>query len=320
MEQKLTQTQIKNNVANEIVTTGLQEQVGTAIANKNISDKILAQFNELAEQGQLVFPKNYNVGNALKLAYSTIVNNNLQICEPLSIANALSEYVIQGLDVSKKQAYFINYGGKLSMQRSYFGDVTVCKRTGVVKEVFANVIYEGDKFEMGYGEDGREEIKLHETSFLNKDNKILGAYAVATGENGKKLYCIMTMKEIETSWSMAKSKQSTFRDNFKQEACKRTVIRRLVKMFFNTVVEDIDEYADAVIASYNRSTEEEFDNSQERKYQTQEQVKDVIEVNVGNETVENPFNENTGEVVEEKVEPTPKVEVKEEKGLFDYED
>ena len=157
-----------------------------------------------------------------------------------------------------------------------------------------------DEFETGFDELGNETVIHHKTKFENRDNEIIGAYAWAEGVNGYRMYCIMTRKEIETSWSMAKAKQSKFREDFKQEASKRTVIRRLVKMIFNTSISTTSEQ-EALIHSYNRTTEDEFDNSNERKYQTLEGVKEVVEASVCEKKVENPFKETKVEeqVVEE---------------------
>ena len=315
MEEKLlTPKEVKQEIANK-VDENLKKEVGTALAGKNITDSILAKFNELAKQGQLYFPKDYSVGNALKLAYSKIVSSGLSRCEPLSIANALSEYVIQGLDVSRNQAYFIAYDNKLLMQRSYFGDCAVIKRTGLVTNINAICVYKGDEFEIGFDDLGNQCVKKHITKFENLDNEIIGAYAWAEGINGYRMYCIMTKKEIETSWSMAKAKQSRFREDFKQEASKRTVIRRLVKMIFNTSVSTTKEQ-EALISSYNRTTEDEFDNSNnERKYNDIKEVKEVIDVNLNSKKVENPFDKKE-EVVEETIEENKS---EENQQTFDYE-
>ena len=42
----------------------------------------------------------------------------------------ISEATLQGLEVDKKQCYFIVYGDKLTMFRSYYGDVAVAKKNG----------------------------------------------------------------------------------------------------------------------------------------------------------------------------------------------
>lgn len=325
-QQKLTPKEIKNNIANEL-TTNLKSEVSRAISNKNIADSILAKFDELATQGQLHFPQNYSVGNNLKLAYVKIISNGLDKCNPLSIANSLVEYVIQGLDVSRNQAYFIPYDGKLYMQRSYFGDISVVKRTGLVKNIYANCVYKGDEFETGFDENGLETVLVHKTKFENRDNEVIGAYAWAEGINGYKMYCIMTKKEIEASWSMAKSSQSKFRDFFKQEASKRTVIRRLVKMIFNSSVSTTEEQ-NSLIDSYNRTTEEEFINeSNERKYKNVEDVQEVIDYSLNEREVNNPFSNseieevnNKEEKKEEKAKDT-KIDTNnsELKETFDYE-
>lgn len=304
MENKLTQKEIKNEIANKI-STELKNEVGTALANKNIGDSILAKFNELAVQGQLHFPSDYSVGNALKLAYSKIISSGLQKCDPLSIANSLSEYVIQGLDVSRNQAYFIDYGGKLVMQRSYFGDQCVIKRTGLVRDITAICVYKDDEFEVGFDEFGKETVLLHKTKFENRDKEIIGAYAWAEGINGYRMYCIMTAKEIEEAWKMSKNYSSSnkFQKSFRQEASKRTVIRRLVKTIFNTTVSTTKEQ-DAIISSFNRSTENEYINeSNERKLKDVTEVKDVIEHESATKKVENPFENNEFVDVKENEEP-----------------
>ena len=167
----------------------------------------------------------------------------------------------------------------------------------ISSNINAICVYKGDEFITGFDERGNETVISHKTRFENRDNEIIGAYAWAEGINGYRLYCIMTKKEIEASWSMAKAKQSKFREEFKQEASKRTVIRRLVKMIFNTSISTTSEQ-EALIHSYNRTTEDEFDNSNERKFKTLEEVKEVVSNNVHENKVENPFKETK---VEEKV-------------------
>ena len=255
----------------------------SVVAALGVADDLMANLTELANDGTLYIPENYSVGNALKSAMSKILTSDqsaaLMACTPESKKQALTEYVVQGLDASKNQAYFIPFGNKMTMMRSYFGDVAVVKRTGLVHDVYAIVIYEGDEIEIGFDDYGRETLITHKTSFQNKDNRIIGAYAVAVGINDYKAYCFMTRKELETSWSMSKvpTEKNKFQNNFMQEAAKRTVIRRLVKMLFNTSLNTTDEQ-NALIGSYNRTTEDEYDDTKvinaEVKNQTNEEVKE----------------------------------------------
>lgn len=234
-----------------------------AVANLGIADDLMSNLTELASDGALFIPENYSVGNALKSAMSKILTSEqadkLLACTAESKKQALTEYVVQGLDASKNQAYFIPYNGKMSMMRSYFGDVAVVKRTGLVKDVYAVVIYDGDNVELGFDEYGRKTLVSHTTKFSNQDNEIVGAYAVIVGNNDYKLYEFMTRKELEASWKMSKSPNGKFLSDYKQEAAKRTVIRRAVKMIFNSSLNTTEEQT-ALIGSYNRTTEDEYSN------------------------------------------------------------
>jgi recombination protein RecT len=261
-----------------------KQEIAQAIGNSGIADSILASFNKLATQGQLVFPKGYAVGNQLKLMYTNLSQaGNLAGVSDISIGEALTEAVIQGLEMDKKQCYFIKYGNKLQMFRSYYGDVAVAKRTGLVKDIRARVIYKGDEYEIDSDEYGEEIIVSHRTKLENRDSEIVGAYAWAECYDGRKRFCIMTWKEIQTNWSKSKSGGAVSKE-FPQEMSKRTVIRRLVKMIFNTAPTDIGEETQALIGSYNRTTEDEYENA---KTPNSDGVKNVV------------IDEESGEVVAE---------------------
>src|SRR5690554_210800 len=99
-----------------------------AIMQKGIVDKVQGQIKQFESKGELTFPQNYNVENALKAAWLKLqgtVNKNgapvLESCTQDSIANALMDMAVQGLTPAKDQGYFIAYGRQLVFQRSYFG-------------------------------------------------------------------------------------------------------------------------------------------------------------------------------------------------------
>lgn len=249
------------------VSKTTKQEVAAAIGNSGIADSILKSFNALATQGQLVFPKGYSVGNQLKLMYTSLSQNGaISKVTPISIGEALTEAVIQGLEIDKKQVYFIPYDKKLTMFRSYYGDIAVAKRTGLVKDIRARVIYKGDEYELDTNEDGEEIIVGHKTRLENKDNQIVGAYAWAELPNGNRQYCIMTWKEIQANWSKSKNAGGSVQKEFPQEMAKRTVYRRLVKTIFNTSSTALTDEQKAIIGSYNRTTEEEFTDKPVKDY------------------------------------------------------
>lgn len=237
------------------------------LLQKDITDNIARKLDELKKDGGLAIPANYNPANALKSAFFEMTNsasgNLLEKCSRESIANSLLNMAIQGLSPAKKQCYFVPYGQNLSMQRSYFGTQKVVKSLTNVEDIWATIIYEGDEFEIEI-EGGRERIAKHTTSFLNRDNDIIGAYCIIKKSDGEEVLTVMTRKEIEASWSQSKNK--SVQNKFPQEMAKRTVINRAAKAFINT-----SDDSDALIQAVNDTTEEEFENDQERA------VRDVTE-------------------------------------------
>lgn len=231
---------------------------------KNLTDKVGKRISEMKDEG-LQLPLNYNYSNALKSAYFAIEKTKdrsnkpaLDVCTTESIANTLLNMVIQGLSPAKTQCYFVVYGNELQMQRSYFGTQAVLKRLEDVKDIWAEVIHEGDTFQIG-SEKGRTIVKEFEPKFENMDNDIIGAYAVVEKEDGKKIYTVMTKKEIQASWNQSRSGGGV-QKKFPQEMAKRTVINRAAKTFINTSNDD-DRIAEAI----NDTTENEYESDREVK-------------------------------------------------------
>lgn len=265
------------------------------LLQKDITDDVASKLDELKKDGGLAIPANYNPANALKSAFFEMTNspsgNLLEKCSRNSIANSLLNMAIQGLSPAKKQCYFVPYGQNLSMQRSYFGTQKVVKSLTNVDDIWATIIYEGDEFEIEI-EGGRERIVKHTTSFLNRDNDIIGAYCIIKKSDGEEVLTVMTRKEIEASWSQSKNK--SVQNKFPQEMAKRTVINRAAKAFINT-----SDDSDALIQAVNDTTEEEFENEQERA------VRDVTE------TVEREANQvliETKPKAKAKAKPKPEPE------------
>src|SRR5690625_972765 len=229
-----------------------------AIIQKDITDDVNRNLTRLQDEG-LQLPANYNASNALKSAFfklQEVKDRNgkpaLEVCTKASVANALLDMVVQGLSPAKTQCYFIVYGNQLQLNRSYFGTQAVLKRLTNVKDIWANVIFKGDVFDYEIV-GGREKLLKHETNFLNRDNEILGAYAVVKTSDDEEILTVMTKKEIETSWTQAKTKN--VQNKFPQEMAKRTVINRAAKAFINT-----SDDSDLLVEAINNSTENEYDN------------------------------------------------------------
>ena len=259
---------------------------------KNISDTVLSRIEEFKGEGTISFPSNYNYANALKSAQlilaETVDRNKqpvLQTCSKASICNALLDMTLQGLSPAKKQCYFVAYGGKLQLMKSYLGNIAATKRLKGVKDVFANIIWEGDNFEYKLNlETGLIEIVKHEQKFENIGKKILGAYAVVVREDDPNYVEVMNMDQIKNAWNQGSSKgNSQAHKNFGEEMAKKTVINRACKRFVNT-----SDDSDVLIESINRTNEYREEDIIET---TQAEVKEEIKENANSIPLD--LNEDT---------------------------
>lgn len=213
-----------------------------AVMKNDVVDVVTKKIQVFQQKGELSLPEDYSPGNAMQSAWlklQEVQDRNkkpaLEVVTKSSVANALLDMVVQGLNVSKTQGYFIVYGNKLVFQRSYFGTMAVTKRVTGAKSIDARVIYEGD--EVDYEVKAGKVVNLtHKQKFGNIDNnKIIGAYCVIEFPNDESYTEIMTMAEIRKSWekSMSKGKGGVHND-YTQEMAKRTIITRTCKNFINS--------------------------------------------------------------------------------------
>jgi recombination protein RecT len=237
------------------------------VQEKNITEEVLNRVNELEKSGELQLSPTYSPANALKSAYlilSETVDKNkkpvLQVCSKPSIANTLLDMVIQGLSPAKKQCYFVAYGEKLQLMRSYMGTVAVTKRLKGIKDVKAYCIYDGDEFEQTYDlNTATLKISKFVPKFENIDiNKIKGAFAVVIGESGPVHTEVMSINQIKKSWNQGYAKgKSGAHENFTDQMAKKTVINRACKMYVNT-----SDDSDVLVQAFNNTDKVPYDESQ----------------------------------------------------------
>lgn len=215
-------------------------------------DSVSKRIKAMQEGGNIHFPPDYSPQNALNSAWLILQEIKtrdkqpvLQACTKVSICNSLLDMVIQGLNPSKDQGYFIAYGSQLSFQRSYFGTMAVAKSVDKgITDIPAEVVYKGDKFEFEIIK-GQKVVSEHKQKIENiLPENIIAAYAMIVDADGEIRNCIiMTMDEIKASWKMSKVnpitdkggiKAGSTHAEFTAEMCKRTVINRICKPIINS--------------------------------------------------------------------------------------
>ncbi len=215
-----------------------------ALVKKDVVDVVGKKVQEFVSRGELHLPPNYSVENAMKSAWLILQNTFdkdkrpvLQVCTRDSIANALLDMAVQGLNPAKKQGYFIAYGKQLVFQRSYFGTMAVTKRVAGAKDIFAELVYKGDEFEYGI-QRGNKIITKHIQRIENVDpDNIVAAYCTIIFDDDRQFTDIMTWQEIQKAWSKSKmnpDKEGSTHKEFAQEMARKTVINRACKRYLNS--------------------------------------------------------------------------------------
>jgi len=258
------------------------------VVKKETVDFVATRVREFENNGELTFPANYIPQNALKAAWLILQETQnmdhkyvLDFCTKESIANALLGMVVQGLNPDKKQCYFIAYGTKLTLQRSYFGSVAVAKMVDPnIETIFGEPVYEGDEFEYSKVR-GRDVITKHNQKIENVNkSKIIAAYATVLYFSGKEESTILTIDQIKQAWKQSKMnpvnengeiKPSSVHGKFTADMCVKTVINKACKMIINTSNDK------SIVSKFAKETDDEA---------IEARVKEEIEGNSNGELID----------------------------------
>lgn len=267
------------------------------ITEKTITDSVHNKIVGLQASGGIDMPANYSWANALKSAYLILSEAKmtdkktpvLEGCTEESIATTLLDMVVQGLNPSKQQCYFIPFGNKLTLMRSYLGTIALTKRLPGVKDVKGYAVYKDDKLELGFDFlTGKTIIKNFEPS-LNRDPKnLVGALAIIVGDEEILHVEYMDIGQIRSAWNQGQMKGgSGAHKNFADQMAIKTVINRACKTYANTA-DDSDK-----IAPYLNSSMDAVD----------EDMHQAIEENAGTVELQAPeiVDPETGEILDAEV-------------------
>ncbi len=299
--------------------------------SKEVQESVTASVTALVENEKMTLPQGYSVSNAIRKAILVITNDvkskdgvpAIKFCKKGSIAQSILDMVVQGLMPERKQGYFIVYGDSLTFQRSYFGTVAALKRAAPeVYKVVAGVIYEKDTPEYSVTKFNQTYVSALIADPLNDRGKPVGGYCTIYDRDANVLDgVVMKWEQIQTSWHQSRNfKQGGVHDKFPEEMAKRTLISRACKMMLNTSIKPND----AVVESFNRTTENEFVDEQTATEPEPRKLSFKERYNIGNHSEEGNIEEpeNEQETLEE---PQPEAVPEDdpfavpEDGLFDDE-
>jgi recombination protein RecT len=210
------------------VTTALATQPTHALANG-------AAFVKQNKQHILDVARTSAQAEAvLKSALIAIDGNaDLQKCSAKSLLACVMGAARLGLEVSSAVAgrgyvYFIPRGANCTLQIGYRGMIEMASRSSRFRSIRAEVIRKNDEFAYRPADD---QPIVHTPAWKesNKQDNIIGAWAMATLASGEKVAIVLNADDLK---NIAKSSQETgnYYKNHFAEWCRARAIKRLCKI------------------------------------------------------------------------------------------
>ncbi|AJF40403.1 RecT-like ssDNA annealing protein [Mycobacterium phage Malithi] len=202
-----------------------------AVVRQSPKQRTLAKLiNEMRPELAKALPRHITPERMARIAVTVVKQNPaLANCSPESFLGALLTASQLGLEPGPTgEAYFVPYKQVCQFIPGYRGLIKLARNSGQVKDIYAEVIYENDKFEYTLGLN--RTINEHTPPPLGQDRgNPVGAYAAAELTTGAKPFVVMTVAEIEAirSRSMAANNGPWVTDW--AEMAKKTAVRRLAK-------------------------------------------------------------------------------------------
>jgi recombination protein RecT len=220
--------------------------------NETALDQVIARISQYAASGTMDFPPNYSPENAARAAYlhlldMTVKNqstNNkevpvLDIVTQASTVKAIMRMITMGLNIMKRQGYFIAYGDQLEFDEGVWGMRAMAKRVDpTIVDINALTVYENDEFVYVINKAKKEVVK-HVQELDNIDiTKIKASYAIIEYEDGRTKTEIVSKRELDAAWAMNPyANSSKAHNNFKQRMAEKTAVKRLV----SPIISDSDD-------------------------------------------------------------------------------
>lgn len=143
-----------------------------------------------------VLPKHLTAERVIQMA-ATVIQKNQQIakCTPTSLLGSVMQASILGFPPVEAlgYCYFVPYGRDIQFQIGYRGMIELARRSGKIKMIYAEVVREGDEFEVQFG----LEPKLEHKPKLDASKQLTHVYAVCHFTDGGYNFVVLSKSDIE---------------------------------------------------------------------------------------------------------------------------
>ena len=254
-----------------------REETSLLTTAGKLTDAVQNKIALMLDEKRLDLPADYSASNALKAMQLLIVdckdrnkNDALTVCTKDSIIQCMLSMVVQGLNPDKKQCYPIVFGNKLTLMRSYFGDIAVAKRVDPeIADIVAQVVYksEKDNFEIKLQGNGKMLVTKHVPDVFGSRtiNDVVGAYCTVSYKDGTGWSEFRTFDQIKEAWKHSQVspvnadgsiKETTTHFKEYEDMCRRTVVKRACKQIINSSSDS------SIVAQFAKQTEREMEKAE----------------------------------------------------------
>ncbi|WP_083538475.1 recombinase RecT [Holdemania sp. Marseille-P2844] len=217
--------QTVNNKATSITKAAESAVEGKKKGNITLKDYVVSMQGEIAK----ALPKVMTPERFTRIALSAISSNKkLAECTPQSFLAAMMNAAQLGLEPNTPlgQAYLIPYKSACTFQLGYKGLIDLAYRSGEVKTIMAQTVYENDEFDFEFG----LTPKLHHVPAKSNRGNPVWFYAVFKTVNGGEGFEVMSVEDVKAH---AKKYSKSYSDgpwqtNF-EEMAKKTVLKKALK-------------------------------------------------------------------------------------------
>lgn len=209
-------------------------------------------------------PKHLSADRIIQLATTLITRTPaLAECSTPSLIGAVMQASILGFEpvISLGQCYLLPYANnktgfkEVQFIIGYRGMIELARRSGQLKDIYAQAVYTGDEFKYEFG----LEPKLVHIPALENRGNLTHVYAVAHFTNGGFAFEVMSKYDVDKIRSKSPAKNAGAWVDFYDEMAKKTVIRRLWKLLPSSVETRVAETTDEKILQPDIFEEGEID-------------------------------------------------------------
>ena len=214
-------------------------------------------------------------------ARSVAQNYLLKDCSPQSLLNCVVDAAKRGLMIGGPEKHcavvpFDTKGGGTAaiLIVQWQGKSFLWQRAGAIKKLKAQVVYEGDQFELISGDEDRivhtPDFKAdRKPDWLNDINNIVGAYAIAWLPNGERVHTFVSRSALKRTMEAVRRKNNGKLgfgwNDWLPEMCAKTAIHRLDGLIqpqpkMNKEQKEAWELNERVVTEFNEEVDDRPDD------------------------------------------------------------